>query len=192
MRIPSVELVGKNANGRDVTIRVDIDHLPTTDEQWYEMAVAAGLPADLDKSRGNIVVGNHNGFGGSIKSFDTLDHVLRAAQYVREIDARGLPESKDILQRHAHTLGVHVLDLWADGQNPPLVIKFANWRDAVGYANPFKITDHTDDPSLVFGFMDTVYDRLDGLVSWRDVIATSRDDMWTYETPDGSVWLVHA
>lgn len=118
-RLPSVELVGKNANNRDVSIRFDIDHMPVDDEQWLAAAHERGLAVDESKTRGNIIVGQHNGFGGFLKSYDTLQDAVAAREVVLTADLIH-PEYKDAYNRFLRQQGLTAqeVDFQCDSVGP--------------------------------------------------------------------------
>lgn len=105
---PSVDLIGKNANNRDVSIRFEIHEIPATDAEWIRAALERDLPVDEEKTQGNIVVGQHKGFAGLIKSYDSLERVL----HVRNLLMPYLddPEYRDALGYYLKSQEIAVED----------------------------------------------------------------------------------
>lgn len=83
---PYVQLIGKNANNRDVTLSFSLDELPANEAEWIAKAKEQGFPVDEAKTRGNIVVGQHYGFHGLIRAYDFLDDVLLAKKALDVVD----------------------------------------------------------------------------------------------------------
>lgn len=108
VRTPSVELAGKNANNRDLSIRFDIHDIPESDAAWIQAAVEQGLAVDEEKTIGNIIVGQHGGFAGLIKSYDSLNDVLRAREIV--MPYLGTPVYKDALGSHLRAQRINIHD----------------------------------------------------------------------------------
>lgn len=177
-RTPSVQLIGKNANNRDVTIRCDINDLPADVEEWIRKAEEEGLPVDAEKTRAaGVVVGNHNGFAGLIAYLAPLEQVHQAARVVNYASKYTNPEARATFLSLVKESQIPIDNL---NLNTVLVEIYPSWHK-VAVAFGWAPTPYVEDD----GFTEV----LNSFVDWKGFTQTilERDYPFStsFETEDG-------
>ncbi len=81
-----VELVGKQANGRDTMLRFDSNDYPKTTEEWIVRAEKAGANFDAEVTKeAGITLGQFMFGGGFVKVDDSLENYVDARNLIDEI-----------------------------------------------------------------------------------------------------------
>lgn len=182
-RTPSTQLIGKNANSRDVTIRCEINDLPADVEEWIAKAQAEGQPVDAEKTRAaGVVVGNHNGFGGLIAYLTPLEQVHQAARLVNYADKHTNPAARQAFLTLVKNSG---LPLDSINLDTVLVEVYPSWRSI----------------AETFGWAPTSYVESDGFtevlnsyVNWegfvREILARDYPLSTVFEDAEGYIGVV--
>lgn len=172
---PEVELVGKQANGRDVSgVRFQLGNLPRNAEEWFETVTERGIKnADFEQSNNNITVGQHYGFGCNLKSGDSLEKVLAIAEFLPRMLENNIP--MNVVKAYLTEVGEDFVNVNWDNVN---INHFKNFKEIAQHYYPEVlelssiITDNIDWESIV--------------ESIPEIIVNYNNDSWVFSRKTGS------
>lgn len=184
-RTPSTQLIGKNTNNRDITIRCDINDLPADVDEWIVKAKEEGLPVDEDKTRAaGVVVGNHYGFAGLISYLAPLEKVHQAARlvnYAAEYDKIN-PAAGQTFLKVVKESGLALEDIDLESVTVGIYPSWRSVAEDFALVSPAYLADD--------GFAKT----LDAYIDWegfvRNVFAGEYAHFRFFEDTEGSVGLI--
>ena len=172
---PEVELVGKQANGRDVSgVRFQLGNLPRNTEEWFETVTERGIKnADFEQSSNNITVGQHYGFGCNLKSGDSLEKVLAIAEFLPRMLENDIP--MNVVKAYLTEVGEDFVNVNWDNVN---INHFKNFKEIVQHYYP-----------EVLELSSTITDNIDWeniVESIPEIIINYDNDSWVFSRKTGS------
>ena len=85
-----VELIGKQANGRDAMLAFTTENYPKTVDEWIVAATKAGINFDEAVTREKGVnIGQFSSSGGYVKAGDTLEEYVQAQELIAAVAKAG-------------------------------------------------------------------------------------------------------